>query len=333
MSDKIFLTGGNGFIGSHVVDLLVKSNRDIVCLVQKGSNVDYIKDHIKNGKVKVAWGDIRNKDDIDKGIKGCDVVYHFVAIAGKQNVPEKDYWDVNFEGTKKLLDSCIENEIKKFIYCSSVGVMGNIKKIPAAENTPYNPTNTYEKTKMEAEKETLRYVKEFGLNAIIIRPAVVYGPRNISNMSRMFGSIQNGKFFVIGSGNNLWHMTYVEDLAKGFLQAEKAKLNSGEIIILGGENPVTMNEMTRTASDLLGVKKPKQMPLLLASVAGWCFWVIKKIFKMKVPIEPSGVKFLTNHRAYSIKKAKKLIGYKPEFPIRKGLEKTFSWYKENGILK
>jgi len=331
--DKVLVTGGNGFIGSFVVEELVKTKRPIRCLVQKGSPLDFIQKYIDEKKVEIVYGDVTKKNDLEKAISGIQVVYHFVALAGKQNVTREQHFAVNYQGTVNLLELAVKHKIKKFIYCSSVGVMGNIKNPPANEKSPYSPTNDYEETKMEAEKETIRYTKEFGLDTVIIRPAIVYGPRNISNMSRMFQAVQKGKFFVIGSGKNLWHMTYIEDLAKGFIQAERNSKKPGEIYILAGEKPVSMNEMTSTAAKLLGVKPPKRLALPLATTAALGFGLLKKITGMKVPIEMSGVKFLTNHRYYDITKAKEELGYSPKTSLREGLEKAFRWYKENGILE
>ena len=332
MSGKVLVTGGNGFIGSFVVEELVKTKRPIRCMVQKGSPLDYIQKHIDNGKVEIVSGDVRKKKDLENALKGVETVYHFVALAGKQNVSREQHFAVNYQGTVNLLELAVKHKIKRFVYCSSVGVMGNIKNPPADEDFPYSPTNAYEETKMEAEKETIRYAKEFGLNSVIIRPAIVYGPRNISNMSRMFKAIQDGKFFVVGSGKNLWHMTYIEDLAKGFIQAEKSSKKPGEVYILAGAKPVSMNKMTSTAAKLLTVKPPKRLPLWLATVAAVGFGLIKKVTGKKVPIEMSGVKFLTNHRYYDISKAKKELGYSPTTGIEQGLEKTFAWYKKNGVL-
>lgn len=331
---KVLITGGNGFIGSYLVEELISKGYKVRCLVRKNSRLDYIKKHLDKKKIELAFGDITDKNSLDKALKNIDIVYHMAAIAGKQNISEEEYWRVNYQGTVDLANLSAKHKVKKFIYCSSVGVMGNIEKIPADENSPYNPTNTYEKTKMEAEKYILKLVKERRFPAVIIRPAIVYGPRNISNMTRMFKAIKEGgwKFFVVGSGNNYWHMTYVSDVARGFILADKSPKAIGEIFIIAGKKPVTMNELTTTTAQILKVNRPKRLPYWLAMSAAYCFLIPKKIFNIKVPIEPSGVKFLTNHRAYSIKKAEKILGYKPHIDLQTGLQKTLDWYQENGYL-
>ncbi|MFH0818722.1 MAG: NAD(P)-dependent oxidoreductase [Patescibacteria group bacterium] len=330
----ILVTGGNGFIGSHVVDKLANEDCLIKCLVRKTSRVDYIQPHIDSKKVELVFGDITDQTSLDKALEGIDTVYHFVAIAGKQNVPKEEYEKINYQGTKDLVDLSIKHGIKKFIYCSSVGVMGNIRQIPADENTPYNPTNEYERTKMLAEQYILEKIKNNNFPAVIIRPAIVYGPRNISNMSRMFKAIQDGgyKFFIIGDGNNCWHLSYATDVASGFVLAGNSEKAIGQIYIIAGEEPVTMNNMTAIAAGILNVAPPKHLPYSLIITAAYCLLLLKKLFKIKVPIEPSGVHFLTNHRAYNISKARVDLNYCPEVNIEKGLKNTLAWYQEHGIL-
>lgn len=332
--EKVFVTGGNGFIGSFVVEELVKKGYKVRCLVRKTSRLDYLEKYIKQGKVELAYGDITDKKSLDKALKDIDIVYHFVAFAGKQNITDEQYWRVNYQGTIDLVELCQKHKVKKFIYCSSVGVMGNIKNIPANENSPYNPTNTYEKTKVAAEKYILKLIKDKQFPAVIIRPAIVYGPRNISNMTRMFKSIKEGgsKFFVIGKGDNYWHMTFVTDVAQGFVLAGEKDKALGNIYIIAGKKAVTMNELTQTAAKVLNVRPPKHLPYFLATIAAYLFYIPKKIFNIKVPIEPSGVKFLTNHRAYTIEKARKDFGYNPKTDLYEGLKKTIGWYEENGLL-
>lgn len=331
---KILITGGNGFIGSHAVDALAGQGCKLRCLVRKNSKLDYIQKHVDSGAVELAYGDITDKESLGKALEGMEIVYHFVALAGKQNIPKEEYQKVNYQGTVDLVDLAIKHKIKRFIYCSSVGVMGNIKKIPADETAPYSPTNEYERTKMEAEKYILAKVKEVNFPAVIIRPAIVYGPRNISNMSRMFKAIkeQGFKFFIIGSGKNYWHMSYATDIAQGFVLAGQKSGIEGRIYILAGPRPITMNELTRTAAEILRVKPPFHLPTWLIMPLAVIFSIVKKLAGIKVPLEPSGVKFLTNHRAYTIAKAERELGYHPEVNLKEGLEKTLQWYGENKVL-
>lgn len=330
---NILVTGGTGFIGSHTIDALINQGFRVRCLVRKKDNLSYIQEHVEKNKVELAYGDITDLESLKESVKGIDTIYHFVAISGKQNIPEKAYWEVNYQGTLNILEAAKTTSLERFIHCSSVGVMGNLQKIPADESAPYNPTNTYEKTKMEAEKAVLKMIKEEQFPAVIIRPAIVYGPRNApSNMARMFAAIKNGTFFIIGSGNNYWHMTYVTDVAEAFLLAGTKRGIEGEIFIVAGEKPYTMNEITAQIAQEEKVPSPKHLPFLPTLIGSYFLGLAHHLFRIKVPIEPSGVYFLTNHRAYDITKAKKILGYAPKVGLKEGIAETVNWYAENGYL-
>jgi len=330
---NILVTGGTGFIGSHTIDALIKQGFQIRCLVRKKDNLGYIQEHVDKKRVELAYGDVTDLESLKKAVKGIDTIYHFVAISGKQNIPEKAYWEVNYQGTLNVLEAAKNTSIERLIHCSSVGVTGNLKRIPADESAPYNPTNTYERTKMEAEKAVLKLIKKEQFPAVVIRPAVVYGPRNApSNMARMFAAIKNRTFFIVGSGNNYWHMSYVTDVAEAFVLAGMKKGIEGEIYIVAGEKPYTMNEIASEIAKAEKVPPPKHLPFLPTLVGSYFFALVHRLFHIKVPIEPSGVYFLTNHRAYDITKAKRILGYTPKVGLKEGIIETVKWYAKNGYL-
>jgi len=120
---------------------------------------------------------------------------------------------VNVGGTEKILEACLERNLKRFVHCSSVGVLGNIDNPPADETYPYNPDTIYEKTKAEGERAALRYFEK-GIPVVVARPAWVYGPRCPRTL-RLFKTLKKGRFFFFGNGQTLRHPVYVRDFVEG----------------------------------------------------------------------------------------------------------------------
>lgn len=329
---KVFVTGGTGFIGSHLVEALIKERSDIYCLVREDVNPRYLSEY-KN-KINFIKGELgKNKDykAILKKIKP-NIIYHVAALAGQRGHKEEEYWAVNYKAAVDLAKAAKFVGVERFIYCSSVGVMGNPKILPADEASPYNPTNLYEIAKTKAEKEIVEMIKK-GFPAVVIRPAICYGPRNVSNMTRVFQSVAKGKYFIVGSGKNRWHLTYVSDVVDAFILASKKMDALGEIFIIAGPRPYTMNEFLQTMAKIMNVKPPKiHLPKLPLYIIGKLIFYPFEKKGIVVPFTHKSVMFLTNDRYYSTKKAEKILGFRPKIELEEGLRKTIRWYKENGFL-
>ena len=141
---KILVTGGTGFTGSHLVRRLLKKGHEVVILDnQKG----LFFEELESIGARIHLGSITDKQLINILIKDCDVVQHLAAAFRKINVSKKVYWDVNVEGTRNLLDASLRHGVKRFVYCSTQGVHGNIKNIPGNENSPIAPEDYYQYTK------------------------------------------------------------------------------------------------------------------------------------------------------------------------------------------
>jgi len=281
--------------------------------------------------VELVYGDITDMDSLKKAVEDVDVVYHLVGLLGQWGIPDKVYWDINFKGTENILKACINKNIKKFIHCSSAGVLGAIKNPPADESYPYNPSNIYERTKAEAEKLILKYHHEQGLPVIIIRPEFVYGPGDMHVLG-LFKAIQKKRFFIIGDGNSTLHPTYIDDLIHGLILCMDKQRAIGEIYIIAGERLVTVKELADIIAEELNVSLSKiHIPIWLANMCASALEKIGKISKFDPPLTKSRVKFFTENRAFRISKANIELGYKP-IQLMTGIKQSIDWYKENGYL-
>jgi len=320
---KILITGATGFIGKNLVLELVSKSHKVRCLVRKTSRKNDIN-YLKKLKVELFNGDLTDKNSLKGMCRGIDIVYHLTGVLGGFNVSEKLISDVNIMGTRNVLEESKKSNIKKFIFCSSAGVIGPI--VSGNELSPYNPSNFYEKTKVGAEKLVLKTK----LNYIVIRPEFVYGPMD-NHVLPLFKAIKNKRFFIIGSGNSRLHPTYIDDLTQAFIKCLDPKIKN-QIYMIAGEKAIKVKALYKLIAKKLNVKTNKILiPIPIITILAFILENSAKIFKLNPIITMSKIRFFTENRAFNTSRARKEIGYKP-VELEKGFEKTVKWYKQRGDL-
>ena len=325
---KVLVTGGTGFIGSHLVEKLVLEGNQVKVLDWGEYNIRYLQ---KLKGMEFIKGDLRNKQVIEKALRDVEVVYHLASIHLAVGVSDKEYWEVNVGGTEKILKACLKRNLKRFIHCSSVGVLGNIDKPPADESYPYNPDTIYERTKAQGEQTALRY-GEKGIPVVVARPAWVYGPRCPRTL-RLFRALKKRRFFFFGNGQTLRHPVYVGDFVRGLELCGEIKEAVGQIYIIGDEKAVTVEELIRVFARTLGVKAPRvHFPASPMRALGFLTEVVCKRFGVEPPFSRRTMDFFTKNYSFDISKAKKELNYKPQVSLDEGLRMSLEWFKENGFL-
>ena len=181
---KILVTGGAGFVGSHLVENLVAGDFEVTVADNLSTGkIGNLADASKSGKVKFVKGDIRDKAFVNDALQGVDAVFHLAAIISvpySLRYPEKTY-AVNVEGTRNLLEASLRNSVARFVYVSSCAIYGEPKYLPIDEAHPKNPISPYAQSKLEAEKLCLDVQRTRGLETVILRPFNIYGPRQQDN--------------------------------------------------------------------------------------------------------------------------------------------------------
>ncbi len=315
---KALVTGANGFTGSYMVRNLLKNGYSVRGLVRKTSNLDLINDL----DIELVYADLATDEITNEVMDGIDVVYNVGAAFRIEGVAESYFWDVNVKGTKKLLEAAKKAGIKKFIHCSTVGVQGDIKNPPAKETHPNNPGDYYQESKLEGEQLALEFFKKEGLKGTVVRPVGIYGPGD-TRFLKIFKFINNGKFRMIGDGNVLYHLTFVEDLVEGFRLAGESEKANNEIFTIGGNGYLTLRELVDKISKILD--KPtsnKSIPVWPVWIAGALCELVCKPFGISPPIYRRRIDFFIKDRAFDITKAKTILGYNPTTTLEEGLAKT-----------
>ena len=318
---KILITGADGFIGSHLAEKLAKKkNFKVFALVQYnsfGSNgwLENIDLKIRR-KINIVSGDIRDKKFVNTLTRNKDIICHLAALI---SIPYSyyspyAYVDTNINGTLNLLESSLENNVKKFIHTSTSEVYGSAQFTPIDEKHPINAQSPYAATKVAADQLVNSYRDTFGLNTITLRPFNTFGPRQSERAiipSIINQAIINDKNIKLGNIDTKRDFTFINDTINAFERAIKTGKKIDNVINVGTNYSITIKSLAKIIFKILG----KNL----------------KILKENRRVRP--IKGEVDHLKASNLLAKKKLLWKPNFNGEKGLKKaliiTINWYKKN----
>jgi len=306
---KILVTGGAGFMGSHLTDYLVKQGHEVTVLDDlSGGRREYV-----NPEAHFIHGDLKNKEVCVKAVKNVGIIYHLAAHAAEgQSVFTPRYTtETNLIGFLNLLTAAINKGVETFVFTSSLAVYGEQPQLPMREEHPRQPEDPYGITKAASEELLEIYEKLYHFNYVILRPHNVYGERQrLNNPYRnvigiFMNRIMHGKPPIIyGDGEQERAFTYISDCTPYVAESAFTERAYGEIINIGTEEVVTLKRLAEIILEKMGSK-------------------LKPIY---VPPRPQDVK-----RAYcSSDKSRRLLGYETSTPLEMGIERMAKWAKEQG---
>ena len=319
---KVLITGGGGFIGSHLVDSQLEQGHDVRAV---DLHLDLLQHQSAHPNLEAITGDITDENLLKRLVEGVEVVYHLASAHLDVRLSDEHYRRVNVGATLSLLEAARKAGVKRFVHCSSVGVIGDVENPPADETTDCHPTNIYERTKLEGEREALAYVQRTGFSVVVMRPAWVYGPR-CPRTVKLMRTISKGRFLFFGNGQNMRHPVYIRDAVKGLELCANAEGVNGEVFIIAGEKAVPVAELVSVMSRELGVRAPQRhLPTALGLLGGYSLEMAFKLIGKQPPFSRRSVDFFLKHNAYNIGKAKRMLGYQPQVDLQAGMQKTIEW--------
>ncbi|MFT9495342.1 SDR family NAD(P)-dependent oxidoreductase [Anaerosolibacter sp.] len=327
MIPKILITGGAGFIGSHLCQKLLEQNISIIVLdnfndyypsQMKLDNIEDLRAQIRMNeideeKLTVIRGDIRDSSLLDRLFNDhrIDMVIHLAAMAGvRPSIKEPElYYDVNMKGTLNLLEACSKYQVSKFIFASSSSVYGNNKKVPFSESDNVDfPISPYAATKKAGELLCHTYHSLYKLDIVCLRFFTVYGPRQrpdlaIHKFTKLIVNNKEVPFF--GDGSTERDYTYIDDIITGILATIKwlkSSTNVFEIFNLGGSRTISLRHMVKTIEEEVG----------------------KNAILNHQPMQSGDVM-----KTYAdISKSKRMLGYEPKTRFELGISEFIKWYNE-----
>ncbi|MBC8316280.1 MAG: NAD-dependent epimerase/dehydratase family protein, partial [Desulfobulbaceae bacterium] len=247
---KTLVTGATGFTGQALCRRLTSEGESVVAFVRAPSRIEILK----NFGVECRVVNIKDGVEVKKNFHDIDMVYHIAAAYRTEHTDQSEFRVVNVEATRNLLEASLHAKVRRFVHCSTVGVQGEINDPPAAEDYRFKPGDHYQQSKLDGELLALEYVKK-GLPVSVVRPVGIYGPGD-TRFLKLFRPISKGKFVMIGSGDSLYHMTYIDDLIDGFILCGTKKEALGEVFTIAGEKYTTLKELVNVIADVLGKPRP-----------------------------------------------------------------------------
>ena len=316
---RALVTGAEGFIGSHLTELLVREGYKVRAMAwynafDRRGWLDHLPAET-SGAIEVVMGDIRDRRSVSEAVRGCDVVFHLAALIGipYSYVAPDAYVQTNMSGTMNVLESVRDHEVPRLVHTSTSEVYGTAQRVPIDETHPLNAQSPYAATKVGADQLALSYNAAFGLPVAILRPFNTYGPRQSTRavIPTIITQIASGKRTIhLGNTEPTRDFLFVRDTARAFLAASRADEVLGQVVNAGTGHEISIGELAHLLAELFGTTL--------------------EITADSDRIRPGGSEVERLCADYS--KAQSLMGWAPELSgaegLRRGLEETVAWFTE-----
>ena len=324
---NVLVTGANGFVGAEVCKKLLAAGHSVRGMVRKTSDLSLLEDI----DVSLTFGSLIDEKSMEAAAEGIDVVCHIAAFVSDWGRYEAMY-EINVEGTRRLLDKAAEAGCSRFVFISSAAVHSFIDAGDMDEDSPQHDTRySYCLTKREAENIVMAYHKKGAIEGVVVRPGDVYGPGDRTSLLKMTAMLEKGRLALIDRGEKLGAFTYVENLADAIVLCCFADKAAGEAFVITDGVKMTWQEYFTKLTGELNLPGPRwSVPGPLAAGAAAFLETLYKVLRIKA--RPPLTRYLVEHLCgdfnFKPKKAKKLLGYTPRVDVDTAIKKTAEWYEK-----
>jgi nucleoside-diphosphate-sugar epimerase len=325
----VLVTGGTGFIGSHLIDNLLTQGYTIRVLRRPTSKPH----HIKEKNIQFIFGDLLDKKSLTHACRHIDVVFHVAAIPRDWG-PKKTFFEVNLHGTQNLLDACVQNKVPRFVFMSSAAVYGFPKTdAPIKEDFRKTPTAKYGQSKLAAEHLLETYKEKYRITVSAVRSPLVLGPRDFLITPFLIQTLQHKRMFYIGTGEQRLSVSDGRDVATCLRLCGESPLANGQVYNVKSFD-TTPQQLLETLAKKLHISPPEKHlayshAYLLATILEG-IWVLRR--KPNPPLTRQKVKILSHTRLLDITKAERELHYKSKYTIDTTLNDLIAWYQEHQQL-
>lgn len=321
---RIFVTGALGFIGAHFVQRALGAGHAITGLYRgaEGEKGELLRKITAQG-AQLAQRDILESERYASLLRDVDCVCHFAAAFKGSGQTDEEFQRINVEGTERVLTAAAAAGVRRFVLCSTAGIYGQSLPGLTDENAPAKPWNAYERSKHAAEERLRELAAQHGMEYVILRPAVVYGPRD-DRLLKLFNSAAKGRFPLFGAGNGRRHMVFVTDVVDAFILACTTPEAANQDMIIAGPEAVPLRELLEVLASVVqrkrcGPRLPLTPMLLLAAVVeDSC-----KLIGVSPPLYRRRMDFYRSDAAFNCLRAHQVLGWSPRVTLSEGLRRTY----------
>ncbi|MDF3052027.1 MAG: NAD-dependent epimerase/dehydratase [Geminicoccaceae bacterium] len=330
---KLLVTGGTGFIGSHLAEEGRRRGAEVVVLGLTDRPEEQANAELLSGLgAEVVSGSITDAELCRRAARGATHIFH-LAVAMREGGKSDEFFEtINLDGTRHLLQAATTERVQRFVYCSTIGIYGHRAPGVTHEDSPLAPGNIYERTKVAAERLVRDFVENCALPAVVLRPADVYGPRD-QRLLKMFKGVSRGRFPLFGGGEGRRHMVYVDDVVSAFFKACERDEAVGKGLIVAGPRPCTLRELLDRVASVTGSKR-YGFRLPLAPMLGLAAVVedICSALAIDPPIYRRRMDFFHSDSAFDTSRARRVLDWEPRVDLGEGLRRTYEDYRRSGQL-
>ncbi len=330
---RLLVTGGTGFIGSHLAEAAARRGSEVVVLGLTDRPEERANSELLSALgAEILSGSITDADLCRRAARGATHIFH-LAVAMREGGKSDEFFEsINLDGTRHLLEAASVERVDRFVYCSTIGIYGHRAPGITREDSPLAPGNIYERTKVSAERLVREFAEKCALPVSVLRPADVYGPRD-QRLLKLFKGVSRGRFPLFGSGEGRRHMVYVDDVVSAFFKACERDEALGQGLIIAGPRACTLRELldeiTRaTGSRRYGFRLPLAPMLGVAAVVE----DVCAALKVDPPIYRRRMDFFHSDSEFDISRARRVLDWEPRVDLPEGIRRTLEDYRSSGQL-
>lgn len=324
---EILITGGNGFVGRHLIPALLGRGDTVRALASPSGDATWLEER----GVAIFRGDVRALETLTAPMAGADAVVHLVADTRKWG-PRHVSYGVNVIGAENVCRAALNAGVSRLVHVSTFTVYNMAVGRPVTEDDPLAPLNEpYSVTKAEADKLVQRMIRDDHLPGVILRLGALLGPGDQRNFGRLADRLRAGKGFIVGSGNNAVPFVYIADVVQALLLALGSEGAVGQAFNIGTDQPLTQAEYLSAIAQEIGARSPRlHVPYHPLYAAAYAAERIATLSGYRIPpvITRHGIKILGEDNRLSIDKARRELGYAPQVHPREGVRLTAMWYQK-----
>lgn len=326
---SVLVTGGTGFVGSHLVEVLISKGYDVTCLVRDPDRLRWLR----GLDVRIVAGDCTIPESLPEAVSDVTMVFHAAGLT--KALRPREYYRVNHIGTQNILDACAKYNpgIKKFVLVSSLAASGpSPNGMPVKDSDMPRPVSDYGMSKLLAEKEALNY-KDV-LPVVILRPSAVYGPRD-TDMFELFRWASRGLAPMFTGGERFINPCFVGDLAQALLLAAERETKSGSVYFVAEDRAYSWTEFQ---DELLSAGGVSARRIAIPAWAGYLFAFVQEMKGMLAGRPPITNRqkvreALQRYWVCDLSKTENDLGFRAAYPLSRGLAVTWQWYREKGWIR